>query len=70
MYESIGMLCHHFNLLWHLGHFDGGRTMDSPLKALNITTFKKLPITVPMQNINRSNIIKNSMMSLNSRDVL
>jgi hypothetical protein len=47
IYERIGMLCHHFSLFPQFGHFDGGRTIDSPLKALSITTFKKLPITVP-----------------------
>ena len=50
MYEITGMLCHHFQGVWHFGHFDAGKTIDSPLKALNITTFKKLPMQSPVIN--------------------
>ena len=51
IYEKTGILCHHFSGVWHLGHFEAGKTIDSSLKALNITTFKKLPMQSPVIKI-------------------
>ena len=54
MYEKTGILCHHFKGVWHLGHFDAGKTIDSSDKVLKITTFKKLPIHNPVTNTSAS----------------
>ena len=56
IYERTGILCHHFSLFPHLGHLDGGNTIDSPLRVLKITTFKKLPIQTPVRGININNL--------------
>ena len=45
--ENNGMLSYHASLWLHLGHFDGGKTIDSFEKGLNITTLKKLPNIKP-----------------------
>lgn len=50
-YDKTGILCHHFNLLLQSGHLEGGRTIDSLLNALQITTFKKLPMHNPIRVI-------------------
>ena len=52
----------HLSLFPHFGHFDGGRTIDSPLNALKITTFKKLPIIEPITKT-KNNIVINIVIS-------
>ena len=42
-----GILSNHFMLLRHLGHRDGGDTIDFCLGIRQIHTFKKLPIHKP-----------------------
>ena len=51
-YENNGILWYHFSGVWHFGHFEAGNTIDSSLTVLKITTFKKLPITNPVINMN------------------
>ena len=57
------MLCHHFNECWHLGHLEAGNTIDSPLKALKITTFRKLPMQSPIIKINNNSDITKNILS-------
>ena len=43
------------------GHLDDGNTIDSFVKALSATTFKKLPMQAPVINTNKqiNNITSN-----------
>ena len=52
--DKIGILCHHKSLCPHFGHFEAGKTIDSLLNALKMTTFKKLPIHSPIMKTNNS----------------
>lgn len=54
-----GMFVYQLSFLPHLGHFEGGNTMLSPLKPLNAATFKKLPMQRPIAALN---IVKRALM--------
>ena len=53
------MFVYQLSFLPHLGHFEGGNTMLSPLKPLNAATFKKLPMQRPIAALN---IVKRALM--------
>lgn len=52
IYEIIGMLCHHKSFKLHLGHFEGGEIILSPLNVLTMRTLRKLPQHNPIMHIN------------------
>ena len=55
-YERIGMFCHHVIGALHFGQCDGGDTIDSPLGARQITTFRNEAIQAPSQKLKNANI--------------
>ena len=54
MYDKTGIFSYQLIFFWHLGHFEGGQKIDSPLSPLKITTFAKLPMQSPIIPIKKA----------------
>ena len=65
-HERIGMFWYHLIGELHFGQCDGGETIDSPLGARQITTFKNEAIQAPSQKLKNAKIGARSFIMLAS----
>ena len=55
-HERIGIFCHHLIGELHFGQCDGGDTIDSPLGARQITTFRNEAMQAPSPKLKTARI--------------
>jgi hypothetical protein len=65
-HERIGMFWYHLIGELHFGQCDGGETIDSPLGARQITTFRNEAMQAPSQKLKNAKIGARSFIMLAS----
>ena len=63
-HERIGMFWYHLIGELHFGQCDGGETIDSPLGARQITTFRNEAMQAPSQKLKNAKIGARSFIML------